>query len=128
MARPWLGTATHRGGLVAAVTPPCVHSLLLPTDEAADDYEYYDDNTQAEEDLFHQTQISEDPDWFEEFFGYSDTQQGAPGWAGRQGWVKSQPCAHRVRQASAASLLVKRLHQRDELGGLFAVFSFVFLL
>uniref|UniRef100_A0A8B9DQ62 Hyaluronan binding protein 2 n=1 Tax=Anser cygnoides TaxID=8845 RepID=A0A8B9DQ62_ANSCY len=56
----------------------------LLNDEAADDYEYYDEHTQAEEDLFHQTQTSEDPDWFEEFFGYSDTQQADP--------CSSDPC------------------------------------
>ncbi|XP_075279902.1 factor VII-activating protease isoform X1 [Opisthocomus hoazin] len=41
--------------------------------DKADDYEYYDEYTQAEQESFLQQQSSEDPDWFEAYFGYSDT-------------------------------------------------------
>ncbi|PKU40829.1 hypothetical protein llap_8868 [Limosa lapponica baueri] len=41
-----------------------------------DDYEYHDEYTQLEQDPVHQLQPSEDPDWFEAFFGYSDTRKG----------------------------------------------------
>ncbi|NXK53527.1 HABP2 protein, partial [Chauna torquata] len=53
------------------------------------DYEYYDELLQVEEDLFLQKQHSEDPDWFEEFFGYSDTQQADP--------CSSNPCKNNGR-------------------------------
>ncbi|KAK4821018.1 hypothetical protein QYF61_012047 [Mycteria americana] len=38
-----------------------------------DGYKYYDEYMQPEQDL--QEQTSEDPDWFEAFFGYSDTER-----------------------------------------------------
>ncbi|XP_040461322.1 hyaluronan-binding protein 2 isoform X1 [Falco naumanni] len=43
--------------------------------DEADEYEYYDEYTQPEQEPFLQQQFSEDPDWFESFFGYSDTKK-----------------------------------------------------
>lgn len=64
---------------------PNSSALLLspyPADEA-DDYEYEDEYLELEQDLFNQQQHSEDPDWFEEYFGYSSTTKGtSEGWAG----------------------------------------------
>ncbi|XP_009579343.1 PREDICTED: hyaluronan-binding protein 2, partial [Fulmarus glacialis] len=54
-----------------------------------DDYEYYDEYTQPEQDSFPQQQPSEDPDWFEAFFGYSDTRKADP--------CSSNPCKNNGR-------------------------------
>ncbi|NXC47821.1 HABP2 protein, partial [Penelope pileata] len=53
--------------------------------DEADVYEYYDEYTQVEEDLFHQMrQGLEDTDWFDELMGFSDLQQADP--------CSSNPC------------------------------------
>ncbi|OPJ84194.1 hyaluronan-binding protein 2 isoform A [Patagioenas fasciata monilis] len=44
----------------------------LAADEA-DDYEYYDEYVQPEQNSLSQRQTMEDPDWFEDYYGYSDT-------------------------------------------------------
>ncbi|XP_030309580.1 hyaluronan-binding protein 2 isoform X1 [Calypte anna] len=62
----------------------------LPADET-DDYEYYDDYeyTQMEQDPILQQEASEDPDWFETYFGYSDTEKADP--------CSSSPCQNHGR-------------------------------
>ncbi|NXP82359.1 HABP2 protein, partial [Ramphastos sulfuratus] len=68
----------------------CSNTLfsLLPADEA-DEYEYYDEYTQPAQEPFLQQHSSEDPDWFEEFFGYSDTGKADP--------CSSDPCKNNGR-------------------------------
>ncbi|GAB0192022.1 hyaluronan-binding protein 2 [Grus japonensis] len=51
-------------------------SLANLLHDEADNYEYYDEYTQPEQKPSLQQQSSEDPDWFEAFFGYSDTTKG----------------------------------------------------
>ncbi|XP_025973326.2 hyaluronan-binding protein 2 isoform X2 [Dromaius novaehollandiae] len=57
-------------------------------DGQTDDYEYYDEYTQPEEEPLHQNQYAEDPDWFEEQFGYSST---------RKDPCSSNPCKNNGR-------------------------------
>ncbi|XP_029885557.1 hyaluronan-binding protein 2 [Aquila chrysaetos chrysaetos] len=57
--------------------------------DQADEYEYYDEYAQPEQDPFLQQQSSEDPDWFEAFFGYSDTGKADP--------CSSNPCKNNGR-------------------------------
>ncbi|XP_051474822.1 hyaluronan-binding protein 2 isoform X2 [Apus apus] len=57
-------------------------------DDEADEYEYYDELPQLEQDPSLQQQTSEDPDWFEAYFGYSDT---------RKDPCSSNPCKNNGR-------------------------------
>ncbi|NXN92040.1 HABP2 protein, partial [Rhinopomastus cyanomelas] len=57
--------------------------------DEADEYEYYDEYMQPEQDTFLQQQNEEDPDWFETFFGYSDTGKADP--------CSSNPCRNNGR-------------------------------
>ncbi|NXS41878.1 HABP2 protein, partial [Balaeniceps rex] len=66
--------------------------------DEADDYDYYDEYTQPEEDLFLQHQSSEDPDWFEAFFGYSDTTKADP--------CSSNPCKNNGRCENRGSSFI----------------------
>lgn len=100
-----------------------------PTDEADDyEYEYYDEYVQVEEKLSQEILLlgnltgSTHPLSTEES---SKVLLGAGGGRGR-GEIPAPVCS--AWQGSAASLPAERLLQRDEWGGLFAVFSFVFLL
>nr|XP_009666944.1 PREDICTED: hyaluronan-binding protein 2 isoform X3 [Struthio camelus australis] len=43
--------------------------------DQTEDYEYYDEYTQQEEESLLQSQYTEDPDWFEELFGYSSVRK-----------------------------------------------------
>ncbi|KAM4668900.1 hyaluronan-binding protein 2 isoform 3-T5 [Amazona ochrocephala] len=70
-------------------------SLSDLLNDETDDYEYDDEYLELEQDLFNQQQHSEDPDWFEAYFGYSDTRRADP--------CSSNPCKNNGRCANRGS-------------------------
>ncbi|KAM9012331.1 hyaluronan-binding protein 2 isoform 3-T4 [Ara ararauna] len=73
-------------------------SLADLLNDEADDYEnddeYDDEYLELEQDIFNQQQHSEDPDWFEAYFGYSDTTKDP---------CSSNPCKNNGRCANRGS-------------------------